>query len=68
MVAACTLGAVLTPAFYVLVQEFVDKFPKKKSLEKIWRCNYEKVINTILIASVLSLSAKFLLLLKGKIC
>ena len=25
MVAACTLGAVLTPAFYVLVQEFVDK-------------------------------------------
>ena len=28
MVAAATLGAVLTPAFYVIVQEFVDKFPK----------------------------------------
>ncbi len=34
MVAACTLGAVLTPAFYVLVQEFVDKFPKKEITEK----------------------------------
>lgn len=34
MIAACTLGAVLTPAFYVLVQEFVDKFPKKKITEK----------------------------------
>ena len=29
MVAAATLGAVLTPAFYVIVQEFVDKFPKR---------------------------------------
>lgn len=28
MVAAATLGAVLTPAFYVIVQEFVDRFPK----------------------------------------
>ena len=28
MVAAATVGAVLTPAFYVIVQEFVDKFPK----------------------------------------
>jgi len=34
MVAACTLGAVLTPAFYVLVQEFVDKFPKKDITDK----------------------------------
>ena len=34
MVAACTLGAVLTPAFYVLVQEFVDRFPKKEVSEK----------------------------------
>ena len=34
MVAACTLGAVLTPAFYVLVQEFVDRFPKKEISEK----------------------------------
>ena len=30
MVAAATIGAVLTPAFYVIVQEFVDKFPTKK--------------------------------------
>ena len=34
MVAACTLGAVLTPAFYVLVQEFVDRFPKKEITDK----------------------------------
>jgi len=34
MVAACTLGAVLTPSFYVLVQEFVDKFPKKEITDK----------------------------------
>ena len=34
MVAACTLGAVLTPAFYVIVQEFVDKFPKKEITDK----------------------------------
>ncbi len=34
MIAACTIGAVLTPAFYVLVQEFVDKFPKKEITEK----------------------------------
>ena len=34
MVAAATLGAVLTPAFYVIVQEFVDKFPKKEITEK----------------------------------
>jgi len=34
MVAAATLGAVLTPAFYVLVQEFVDRFPKKEITEK----------------------------------
>jgi multidrug efflux pump subunit AcrB len=34
MVAACTLGAVLTPAFYVLVQEFVDKFPKREITDK----------------------------------
>jgi multidrug efflux pump subunit AcrB len=34
MVAACTLGAVLTPSFYVLVQEFVDKFPKREITEK----------------------------------
>ena len=34
MVAACTLGAVLTPAFYVIVQEFVDKFPKREITSK----------------------------------
>ncbi len=34
MVAAATIGAVLTPAFYVLVQEFVDKFPKREITEK----------------------------------
>jgi len=34
MIAAATIGAVLTPAFYVLVQEFVDKFPKKEITEK----------------------------------
>lgn len=34
MVAACTLGAVMTPGFYVLVQEFVDKFPKKGITDK----------------------------------
>jgi hydrophobe/amphiphile efflux-1 (HAE1) family protein len=34
MVAACTLGAALTPAFYVLVQEFVDKFPKREITDK----------------------------------
>lgn len=34
MVAAATLGAVLTPAFYVLVQEFVDKFPKHEITDK----------------------------------
>lgn len=34
MFAACTLGAVLTPAFYVIVQEFVDLFPKKEITEK----------------------------------
>lgn len=34
MVAAATLGAVLTPAFYVIVQEFVDKFPKRQITEK----------------------------------
>jgi len=34
MVAAATIGAVLTPAFYVLVQEFVDKFPTKEITEK----------------------------------
>lgn len=34
MVAACTLGAVMTPGFYVLVQEFVDKFPKKEITDK----------------------------------
>lgn len=34
MVAACTLGAVMTPGFYVLAQEFVDKFPKKEITDK----------------------------------
>ncbi len=34
MIAACTLGAVLTPAFYVIVQEFVDKFPKREITQK----------------------------------
>ena len=34
MVAAATLGAVLTPAFYVIVQEFVDKFPKRPITEE----------------------------------
>ena len=34
MIAAATLGAVLTPAFYVIVQEFVDLFPKKEISEK----------------------------------
>ena len=33
MVAAATIGAVLTPAFYVIVQEFVDKFPKRQITE-----------------------------------
>ena len=31
---ACTLWESLTPTFYVIVQEFVDKFPKKKITEK----------------------------------
>ena len=34
MIASATLGAALTPAFYVIVQEFVDKFPKKEITEK----------------------------------
>ena len=34
MIAAATLGAVLTPAFYVIVQELVDLFPKKEITEK----------------------------------
>ena len=34
MIAAATIGAVLTPAFYVIVQEFVDRFPKKEITEK----------------------------------
>lgn len=34
MIATATLGAALTPAFYVIVQEFVDKFPKKEITEK----------------------------------
>ncbi len=34
MIAAATIGAVLTPAFYVIVQEFVDKFPKQDITEK----------------------------------
>ena len=34
MIAAATIGSVLTPAFYVIVQEFVDKFPKKVITEK----------------------------------
>ena len=34
MVAAATIGAVLTPAFYVIVQEFVDKFPKRAITEQ----------------------------------
>ena len=34
MVAAATIGAVLTPAFYVIVQEFVDRFPKKEITDK----------------------------------
>ncbi len=34
MIAAATLGAALTPAFYVIVQEFVDLFPKKEITEK----------------------------------
>ena len=34
MIAAATLGAALTPAFYVIVQEFVDKFPKKEITHK----------------------------------
>lgn len=34
MIAAATFGAALTPAFYVIVQEFVDKFPKKEITEK----------------------------------
>ena len=34
MIAAATLGAVLTPAFYVIVQEFVDKFPKREITQK----------------------------------
>ena len=34
MVAAATIGAVLTPAFYVIIQEFVDKFPQQDITEK----------------------------------
>lgn len=34
MIATATLGAALTLAFYVIVQEFVDKFPKKEITEK----------------------------------
>ena len=34
MIAAATIGAALTPAFYVIIQEFVDKFPKKEITEK----------------------------------
>lgn len=34
MIAAATLGSALTPAFYVIVQEFVDKFPKREIKEK----------------------------------
>ena len=34
MVAAATLGAVMTPGFYVIVQEFVDRFPKKEITDK----------------------------------
>ena len=34
MIAACTLGAVLTPAFYVIVQDFVDMFPKREITQK----------------------------------
>ena len=34
MIAACTLGAVLTPAFYVIVQDIVDKFPTKEITEE----------------------------------
>jgi len=34
MIAAATIGSVLTPAFYVVVQEFVDKFPKKEITQK----------------------------------
>ena len=34
MIAAATIGAVMTPAFYVIVQEFVDLFPKKEITEK----------------------------------
>ncbi len=34
MIAAATIGCALTPAFYVLVQEFTDKFPTKKITEK----------------------------------
>ncbi len=34
MVAAATLGAALTPAFYVIVQEFVDRFPKREITDK----------------------------------
>ncbi len=31
MMAAGTLGTILTPAFYVIVQSFIDKFMKKKN-------------------------------------
>jgi len=34
MVAAATIGAAMTPAFYVIVQEFVDKFPKHEITDK----------------------------------
>lgn len=34
MIAVATLGTALTPAFYVLVQELVDKFPKKEITEE----------------------------------
>ncbi len=34
MIAAATIGACLTPAFYVIIQEFVDKFPKKEITQK----------------------------------
>src|SRR5574344_2025117 len=44
MIAACTLGAVLTPAFYVLVQEFGDKSIMKR------------ILNIVLTVSLMALS------------
>lgn len=67
MVAAATLGAALTPAFYVLVQEFVDKFPKREITEKDLEIQNEKIVNILIIASVVALSGNSVLAKKQQV-